>query len=148
MSLSHRFEPTGSGGNRDGRVHHGVGTDEVGTAHGLAPLPRKASDVMSYYDGNTVAGLWNYASQFATSDGASGAAFGPSSPSAVASAAGTTGGVDKMISGADTDGDSVPDGSGGHDDRRRPALLRRLLYPGRGLPIRSGTSATTSTPPA
>ena len=28
-------------------------------------------------------------------------------------AAGTIGGVDKMINGADTDGDTVPDGSGG-----------------------------------
>lgn len=47
------------------------------------------------------------------SDSSFGTTFGPSSASAINLAAGTTGGVDKMINGADTDGDTVPDGSGG-----------------------------------
>jgi len=68
---------------------------------------------MNYYDGNTVTGLWNYASQFAMSDNSFGTTFGASSPGAINLAAGTTGGVDKMINGADTDGDTVPDGTGG-----------------------------------
>ena len=87
----------------------------VGTDSGNSPTgqPCQASDVMNYYDGNTVTGLWNYASQFAMSDSSFGTTFGPSSPGAINLAAGTTGGVDKMINGADTDGDTVPDGSGG-----------------------------------
>ena len=68
---------------------------------------------MNYYDGNTVTGLWNYASQFAMSDNSFGSTFGPSTPGAINLAAGTTGGVDKMINGADTDGDTVPNGTGG-----------------------------------
>jgi len=88
----------------------------VGTASGNGPTgqPCKASDVMNYYDGNTVTGLWNYAQHFAMSDNSFGTTFGPSSPGAINLAAGNTGGVDKMINGADTDGDTVPDGMGGH----------------------------------
>jgi phospholipase C len=88
----------------------------VGTASGSGPTgqPCKASDVMNYYDGNTVTGLWNYAQHFAMSDNSFGTTFGPSSPGAINLAAGNTGGVDKMINGADTDGDTVPDGMGGH----------------------------------
>jgi len=87
----------------------------VGTGSGNSPTgqPCQAGDVMNYYDGNTVTGLWNYASQFAMSDNSFGTTFGPSSPGAINLAAGTTGGVDKMINGADTDGDTVPDGTGG-----------------------------------
>ena len=87
----------------------------VGTGSGNSPTgqPCQAGDVMNYYDGNTVTGLWNYASQFAMSDNSFGTTFGPSSPGPINLAAGTTGGVDKMINGADTDGDTVPDGTGG-----------------------------------
>ena len=69
---------------------------------------------MNYYDGNTVTGLWNYAQQFAMSDNSFGTTFGPSSPGAINLVSGDTGGVDKMINGADTNGDTVPDGKGGH----------------------------------
>jgi phospholipase C len=75
--------------------------------------PCKASDVMNYYDGNTDTGLWNYAKQFAMSDNSFGTTFGPSSPGAINLIAGNTGGVDKTINGADTNGDTVPDGKGG-----------------------------------
>jgi phospholipase C len=87
----------------------------VGTDSGNSPTgqPCQARDVMNYYDGNTVTGLWNYASQFAMSDSSFGTTFGPSLPGAINLAAGTTGGVHKMINGSDTDGDTVPDGSGG-----------------------------------
>src|SRR5206468_7186155 len=40
--------------------------------------------------------------------------FGPSSPGAINLVAGDTGNVGQMINGADTDGDTVPDGKGGH----------------------------------
>ena len=38
---------------------------------------------MSYYDGNTVTGLWNYAQHFAMSDNAYGTTYGPSTPGAL-----------------------------------------------------------------
>jgi phospholipase C len=95
---------------RDGPVHHERRHRQWNNPTGQ---PCQASDVMNYYDGNTVAGLWNYASQFAMSDNSFGTTFGPSSPGAINLAAGTTEGVDKMINGADTDGDTVPDGTGG-----------------------------------
>ncbi len=46
--------------------------------------------VMDYYDGNTVTGLWNYAQHFALSDNSYGTTFGPSSPGAVNVTAGNT----------------------------------------------------------
>src|SRR5215469_11614130 len=88
----------------------------VGTGHGNSPTghPCNARDVMNYYDGNTVTGLWNYAQNFAMSDNSFGTTFGPSAPGAINLVDGDTGGVGQMINGADTDGDTVPDGQGGH----------------------------------
>ncbi len=75
--------------------------------------PCQASDVLNYYDGNTVTGLWHYARQFALSDNSFGTTFGPSSPGAINLASGNTGGVGITINKADTNGDTVPDGKGG-----------------------------------
>jgi phospholipase C len=88
----------------------------VGTGTGKSPtgVPCNANDVLNYYDGATVTGLWNYAHQFSMSDNSFGTTFGPSSPGAINLAAGDTGDVGQMINGADTDGDTVPDGKGGH----------------------------------
>jgi phospholipase C len=88
----------------------------VGTGTGKSPTgqPCNANDVLNYYDGATVTGLWNYAHQFSMSDNSFNTTFGPSSPGAINLVSGNTGGVDKMINGADTDGDTVPDGKGGH----------------------------------
>jgi phospholipase C len=88
----------------------------VGTGSGTSGTgqPCQASDVMNYYDGNTVTGLWNYAQNFAMSDNSFGTTFGPSSPGAINLASGDTGTVGKMINGADTNGDTVPDGKGGN----------------------------------
>jgi phospholipase C len=69
---------------------------------------------MNYYDGNTVTGLWNYAQHFAMSDNSFNTTFGPSSPGALNLISGDTAGVGQMINGADTNGDTVPDGQGGH----------------------------------
>ena len=87
----------------------------VGTAAGTSGTgqPCKASDVMNYYDGNTVTGLWNYAQHFAMSDNSFGTTFGPSSPGAINLASGDTGGVGLTINGADVNGDTVSDGNGG-----------------------------------
>jgi phospholipase C len=88
----------------------------VGNGARTNPLgqPCRKSDVMNYYDGNTVTGLWSYAQGFAMSDNSFGTTFGPSSPGAINLASGDTGGVGLMINGADSNGDTVPDGKGGH----------------------------------
>ncbi len=88
----------------------------VGTASGTNGLgqPCQARDTMNYYDGNTVTALWNYAQRYSMSDNSYGTTFGPSSPGAINLVSANTGGVDKMINGADTNGDTVPDGRGGH----------------------------------
>jgi len=88
---------------------------ETGTSMGTSAVgqPCHASDVMNYYDGNTVTGIWNYAQNFAMSDNSFGTTFGPSSPGALNLASGNTGTVGKMINGAATNGDVVPDGKGG-----------------------------------
>ena len=87
----------------------------TGNGHGNSPtgVPCQASDVMNYYDGNAVTGLWNYAQHFAMSDNSFGTTFGPSSPGAINLASGDTGGVARAIRGAATDGDVVADGHGG-----------------------------------
>ena len=87
----------------------------VGTGSGTSPTgqPCHASDVMNYYDGNTVTGLWNYAQHFAMSDNSFNTTFGPSTPGALNLISGNTGGVGLMINGAATNGDTVPDGVGG-----------------------------------
>jgi phospholipase C len=88
---------------------------DTGTGTGTSPTGQacQASDVMSYYDGNTVTALWNYAQHFAMSDNSFGTTFGPSSPGAINLVSGDTGGVARAIKGAATDGDVVADGQGG-----------------------------------
>jgi phospholipase C len=87
----------------------------VGNGTSKDPLGQQCSagDVMNYYDGNTVTGLWNYAQNYSMSDNSFGTTFGPSAPGAVNLVSGDTGGVGITINGADTNGDTVPDGVGG-----------------------------------
>jgi phospholipase C len=87
----------------------------VGTSSGTSGTGQacKPSDVMNYYDGNTVTGMWNYAKHFAMSDAFFGTTFGPSSPGAINLVSGNTGNVGLQINGANTDGDTVSDGHGG-----------------------------------
>jgi len=81
-----------------------------------------ANDVMNYYDGNTVTGLWNYAQRFAMSDNSYGTTFGPSSPGAINLISGNTGGVDmshtalspSIASSTNPLTDLVSDGNGGY----------------------------------
>jgi phospholipase C len=70
-----------------------------------------ASDVLAYYDGNTVTAFWNYAQQFAMSDNSFGATFGPSSPGAINLVSGNTGTVGLMFKGPNN---TLPDGLGGN----------------------------------
>jgi phospholipase C len=70
--------------------------ETVGRGSGSSPSGAAcdAKQVMDYYDGNTVTGLWNYAQRFAMSDNSYGSTFGPSSPGAINLASGNTGNVD------------------------------------------------------
>ena len=88
----------------------------VGTTSGTSPTgrPCQASDVMNYYDGNTVTGMWNYAKNFGLSDNFFGTTFGPSAEGAINLVSGDTGNVGLQINGANTDGDTVSDGQGGY----------------------------------
>jgi phospholipase C len=86
----------------------GTGSGNSGTGQ-----PCHASDVMNYYDGNTVTGLWNYAQQYSMSDNSFGTTFGPSSPGAINLVSGDTGNVGLTINGANTNGDTISDGKGG-----------------------------------
>jgi phospholipase C len=88
----------------------------VGNGSNKGPTGQACSkaDVMNYYDGNTVTALWNYAQHYAMSDNSYSTTFGPSSPGAINLVSGDTGGVGLMINGANTNGDTVPDGVGGN----------------------------------
>ncbi|MGH7883370.1 MAG: alkaline phosphatase family protein, partial [Candidatus Dormibacteraceae bacterium] len=96
----------------------------VGTGTGNSPTGSRcvAGDVMNYYDGNTLSGLWNYAQHYAMSDNSFGTTFGPSSPGAVNLVSGNTGGVDirhlanspSIATAAKPNADLTSDGRGGY----------------------------------
>jgi phospholipase C len=84
--------------------------------------PCQSSQVMNYYDGNTVTGLWNYAQHFAMSDNSYSTTFGPSSPGAISLVSGNTGNVDtshmvnnpSVATSTAPNADLTPDGQGGY----------------------------------
>jgi phospholipase C len=96
----------------------------LGTGSGTGPVGNKcdAKQVMDYYDGNTVTGLWNYAQNYAMSDNSFGTTFGPSSPGAINLVSGNTGGVDtshtanipSLATRSAPNADLVTDGKGGY----------------------------------
>jgi phospholipase C len=105
-----------------GKMDHFV--QSVGTDAGSKTpfgTPCLASQVMNYFDGNTVTALWNYAQHFSMSDNSFGTTFGPSSPGAINVAAGDTGNVDtshmannpSVSTPTSPNGDITPDGKGG-----------------------------------
>jgi len=74
------------------------------------------TQVMGYYDGNTVTALWNYAQRFAMSDAFFGTTYGPSTPGALNLIAGNTSGatppaIPEQVSNGVVIGDPDP----GHD---------------------------------
>jgi phospholipase C len=69
-----------------------------------------ANEVMGYFDGNTVTGLWNYAQFFAMSDNSFSSTFGPSTPGVLNLVSGQTNGVIATLNGT---GDEVSGGSDG-----------------------------------
>jgi phospholipase C len=64
----------------------------AGTSGGAGGFGTKAQ-VMGYFDGNTVTGLWNYAQNFAMSDNSWSDTFGPSTPGALEMFSGQTNGA-------------------------------------------------------
>jgi phospholipase C len=86
-----------------------------------------AAQVLGYFDGNTVTGLWNYAQNFAMSDNAWTDTFGPSTPGAVEVVSGQSNGIQMFKTTSKTDaslgtavtgttspsGNAIPDGQGG-----------------------------------
>jgi phospholipase C len=89
-----------------GKMDAFVANTGKGIAGGSASFGTIAQ-VMGYFDGNTVTGLWNYAQNFAMSDNMYTDSFGPSTPGALNVVSGTTNGADKLIA-----GDTIPDGQG------------------------------------
>jgi phospholipase C len=81
------------------------------------------AQAMSYFDGNTVTALWNYAQQFAMSDNSFNTTYGPSTPGAINLVSGQTHGV------VQSTGDVSVRRRGWNGDQRCTALLRRLLEP-------------------
>ncbi len=87
--------------------------------------PCLASQVMDYFDGNTVTAMWNYAQHYSLEDDSFGVTFGPSAPGAINVASGDTGSVDAshesggpanpvtVSTSTSPDGDLTPDGQGG-----------------------------------
>lgn len=63
-----------------------------GTSGGAGAFGTKGQ-VMGYFDGNTVTGLWNYAQNFAMSDNAYTDSYGPSTPGAINVISGQTNGA-------------------------------------------------------
>jgi phospholipase C len=69
------------------------------------------NEVMGYFDGNTVTGLWNYAQFFAMSDNSYGTTFGPSTPGVLNLVSGQTNGVSATLNGTDDETSGGSDGS-------------------------------------
>jgi phospholipase C len=87
----------------------------VGAAGGtpilFPPAVTTKGMVMSYYDGNTVTALWNYAQHFALSDNHYNTQFGPSTPGALNLIAGQTNGILATLNGPSSA--EIADGAGG-----------------------------------
>ena len=82
-----------------------------------SPPDQSPTDLaMSYYDGNTVTGLWNYAQHFAMSDNSFGTTFGPSTPGALNLVSGQTHGTTDAIPGVTSNGTVINDADPGYDD--------------------------------
>jgi phospholipase C len=81
------------------------------SAGGAGAFGTKAQ-VLGYFDGNTVTGMWNYAQHFAMSDNDYTDTYGPSTPGALEVVSGTTAGAVQVI-GPVPQTDALSDGQGG-----------------------------------
>jgi len=67
--------------------------ETVGNGGTDGNLTCKATDVMGFFDGNTVTALWNYAQHFAMNDNSFNTTFGPSTPGVLNLISGQTAGA-------------------------------------------------------
>ncbi len=90
----------------------------LGTGPGTdGTLSCSPSDVMGYFDGNTVTAVWNYAQHFALNDNSFGTTFGPSTPGALNLVSGQTNGATPAdLAGAVVQGSVVGDARPSLDD--------------------------------
>lgn len=83
--------------------------------------PTSNNLTMSYYDGNTVTALWNYAQHYAMSDNSFSTTFGPSTPGMLNLVSGQTGGASPAaIPDAVANGAVIGDPDGVFDDCSNP----------------------------
>jgi phospholipase C len=106
---------------------------------GAADAPNLGSGIaattgltMAFYDGNTVAALWNYAQHFAMSDRFFGTTFGPSSLGAINLISGQTNGA---VNDGNAEGSLVSDGSGGYTLIRNADPVNEMCSPTSGATI-------------
>ena len=92
--------------------------------------------VMSYYDGNTVTALWNYAQAYAMSDNSYSTTFGPSTPGVLNLIAGTTAGA--TVTAGNAGGNVSSAGTVIGDPRPDPSLDDCTLAPPRTYISMSG----------
>jgi phospholipase C len=98
-----------------------VGVGQI-NADGTITCPSNANPTsnnltMSYYDGNTVTALWNYAQHYAMSDNSFSTTFGPSTPGMLNLVSGQTGGANpSSIPDAVANGAVIGDPDGAFDD--------------------------------
>ncbi|TGA98445.1 phospholipase [Sporolactobacillus shoreae] len=69
-----------------------------------------STNVMNYYDGNTVTGLWNYAQHYALNDNSFGTSYGPSTPGALNLVSGQTHGSVPYTANVTAGGEKISDG--------------------------------------
>jgi phospholipase C len=92
--------------------------------------------VMSYYDGNTVTAIWNYAQNYAMSDNSYGTTFGPSTPGVLNLIAGNTAGA--TVTAGSASGNVSSAGTVIGDPRPDPSLDDCTLAPPRTYISMSG----------
>jgi phospholipase C len=90
MHAAGREQAAYNDGNVDGFP---AWTGKAGKPPAEPPAALTKGLVMSYFDGNTVTALWNYAQHFAMNDNAFQAQFGPSTPGAINLISGQTSGL-------------------------------------------------------
>jgi phospholipase C len=84
--------------------------------------PTSNNLTMSYYDGNSVTALWNYAQHYAMNDNSFSTTFGPSTPGMLNLISGQTGGASPAnIPDAVANGAVIGDPDGAFDDCSNPA---------------------------
>ncbi|HZP94692.1 MAG TPA: alkaline phosphatase family protein [Burkholderiales bacterium] len=88
----HNYKAEQQGYNA-GLVNKAVESMGTGAASRSGNTPCSPTDVMGYFDGNTVTALWNYAQYFAMNDNHFGTTFGPSTPGALNLVSGQTHGA-------------------------------------------------------